>query len=85
MKMIKTKETMEAYGMDVEEGGDSSTASDRDSEEARKLQHADDHIPKVTFHIEDEVRNEPESLEELKLTLKTLTDSSCQTDDDLCS
>lgn len=85
VKMIKTKETMEAYGMDVEEGGDSSTASDRDSEEARKLQHADDHIPKVTFHIEDEVRNEPESLEELKLPLKTLTDSSCQTDDDLCS
>lgn len=81
VKMIKTKETMEAYGMNVEEG-DSST-SDKDSEKAQE--HADDHIPKVTFHIENEVRTEPEPLEEMKLPLKTLTDSSCQTDDDLSS
>lgn len=84
VKMIKTKETMEAYGMNVEEGGDF-TASDKDSEGARELEHADDYKPKVTFHIENEVQNEPESLEEMKLPLKTLTDSSCQTDDDLCS
>lgn len=74
---------MEAYGMNVEEGGDF-TASDKDSEGARELEHADDYKPKVTFHIENEVQNEPESLEEMKLPLKTLTDSSCQTDDDLC-
>lgn len=33
VKMIKMKEIMEVYGMDVEEGGDLFIVSDRDSEE----------------------------------------------------
>ena len=81
VKMIKTREAMEALGMDVDEDGPKTVENGGEKETAD-----DTHsIPRVTFHIENEVEQDPETPEMEKIPLKILAESSCQTDDDLSS
>lgn len=78
VKMIKTREAMEALGMDVDEDGPKTVENGGEKEKA-------DDTPRVTFHIENEDEKDPETPEMEKIPLKTLAESSCQTDDDLSS
>lgn len=85
IKIIKTKKTIKTYNINIKKTKNSSTTNNKNNKKTQKLQHTNNHIPKITFHIKNKIQNKPKSLKKLKLPLKTLTNSSYQTNNNLYS